>query len=258
MENFELTTNKAELAEFVKLRTGFKPVKLINDIDLKKECANIITRAFTYSTPNGVTSPEILQHQTNELFLALKGRYKDLTIPEIQMAFKKGLDGEFGAYFGMCGKTYAQFLKCFFELPQRGRQWLDYLDSLDIKIADKPSVVNPEKDKDGLIRYFEEYKKTGKFGYFPYVYYDLIKKVKGVNSLITLEQFKEIKAKTEAQFLQRYIDEKKKAERRGDFKTSEGIGSLLAKGIEKDLTLINRQKELALKTYFDGINELDI
>ena len=169
-----------------------------------------------------------------------------------------GLDNDFGAYFGMCGKTYNQFLKCFFELPQRGRQWLDYLDSLDIQTADKPKMISIESKKEGLIKYFEEYKKTGKFGYFPHVYYDLIKKEKGVNSLITLDQYKEIKQKTESEWIAKYTLEKEKAERRGRFNDAEAIGDLLANGIEKDKTLQNRQKEMALRLFFDSVEKLEL
>ena len=245
--------------DLVKARIGHKEIRYIDQVTLKNECASIIARAFTYSTPNGQTSSEILAFQSIELFNALKGRYLTLTIPEVQQAFKKGLDNEFGQYFGMCAKTYNQFLKGYFENPERGKAWNVYLDSIGkehVKLI--PEYIMKKKGIEQLKNRFTNYKKTGELGFFGWADYDFLKELKGVKSLITLDQFKVIKQKTESVWTEKYVKEKEKAEKRGNFAIADSIANILATGIEKDKTLLNRQKELALKCFFDSVDSLEI
>jgi len=245
--------------DLVKARLGNKEIRYIDQHTLKNECASIIARAFTYSTPNGQTSSEILAFQSIELFNALKGRYLTLTIQEVQQAFKKGLDNEYGQYFGMCAKTYNQFLKGYFDNPERGKAWNAYLDGLgQPKIALVPTHIQKQQGIGYLKNRFENYKKTGQMGYFAWVDYDFLKELKGVKSLITLDQFKVIKQKTEEVWSEKYVKEMEKEKKRGNFDLANAIADILTKGIEKDRTLINRQKELALKAYFDSVDSLDL
>lgn len=245
--------------DLVKARLGNKEIRYIDQHTLKNECASIIARAFTYSTPNGQTSSEILAFQSIELFNALKGRYLTLTIQEVQQAFKKGLDNEYGQYFGMCAKTYNQFLKGYFDNPERGKAWNQYLDSIGKEhVMLIPEYIIKKKGIEQLKNRFTHYKKTGELGFFGWADYDFLKELKGVKSLITLDQFKVIKEKTEEVWSSKYVKEMEKEKKRGNFDLANSIADILTKGIEKDRTLLNRQKELALKAYFDGINELDV
>lgn len=245
--------------DLVKARLGNKEIRLIDEMTLKNECASIIARAFTYSTPNGQTDSKILAFQSIELFNALKGRYLTLTIPEVQQAFKKGLDNEYGQYFGMCAKTYSQFLKGYFENPERGKAWNLYLDSVGkehIKVI--PEFIIKKKGIESLKNRFTHYKKTGELGFFGWADYDFLKELKGVKSLITLEQFKVIKERTEEVWSRKYVKEMEKEKKRGNFDLANAIADILTEGIEKDKTLLNRQKELALKCYFDSVESLEI
>jgi Cu2+-containing amine oxidase len=85
-----------------------------------------------------------------------------------------------------------------------------------------------------------------------------LKELKGVKSLITLDQFKVIKQKTEEVWSEKYVKEMEKEKKRGNFDLANAIADILTKGIDKDRTLINRQKELALKAYFDSVDSLDL
>lgn len=253
----ELQTNK--LHELVQLRVGHRSVANYSEGELKRECSTIIGRAFTYSTPNGQPSPDVLQHQSNELFNALKGRYSTLTIPEVQKCFKYGLDGVYGAYFGLCGKTYSQFLKGYFDNPERGREWLKYLDDINKPlVAEIPEHIKKAMSIESIQKRFLEFKKSGNLGFCAWATYDLIKTLKGVKSLITLSQFAEIKEKTIGEWTEKYTSEMDKAKRKGNNTVAESIANILAVGVDKDETVLKRQKEIALRMFFDSINKLEI
>jgi len=105
---------------------------------------------------------------------------------------------------------------------------------------------------------FDHYKRTGSLWIGSFITYNEIKELKGVKSLITLDQFKVIKQKTEEVWSEKYVKEMEKEKKRGNFDLANAIADILTKGIEKDRTLINRQKELALKAYFDSVDSLDL
>lgn len=252
----ELAKINENLPKYVQVRVGFKAIKSLSEPEIKRECAKIISQSFAYISPNGQTSAEILTYQTNELFNALKGRYSTLTLPEVQRAFKMGLNEEFGVYFGMCGKSYNLFLKSYFDNPERGHQWNKYLDS-QTPVVEKPIHITEFRTKESLIKRFERYKETGDIGLVAHYAYDLLKQFKGVQSLISLEQFKAIKSELKQPYIDRLCSLKDKAERTGDFNEAEKIGGVLA-DIDNSTGLINLMKGRALKVYFDSIDELGI
>lgn len=248
--------------ELVQLRVGQPANNTLTEVQLKRECLSIISRSFLYSTPNGQTEQTVLEFQTLELLRILK-RFGSLTIPEVQTAFRNGLDGIYGQYFGMCGKTYTQFLNGFMNNPERSKAWLDYLNDIDKpKVKEVPEKIKGELSKQFAIDIFNEYKQTGHLGMvgeiMGYRVYDFIKESKGVKTLITLEQFKEIDIKTRPEFEANVKKEKEKAEHKRDHDLAKALGDILINGVEKSKTLQTLQKKMALKVYFDGIKELGI
>lgn len=248
----ELVKIESHLNEFVKLRVGFKSVKDLDEFTLKKECASVIARAFTYSTPNGQTEVSILQHQTIELFNALKGKYATLTIPEVQRAFKMGLDNEFGQYYGMCGKTYSQFLKGFFEIPTRSKAWLTYLEGIEKPVIEEVSEdVKKIRAKQYLQKRFKGYKETGEIGFMAWSAYDLIKEFKGLQSLVSKEEFLNIFKSIEEHFTLEIKKEIKKAEIRKE--DTDELRKFLKTGVINYKPCQEKVKEIALKNYFDKL-----
>lgn len=139
----------ASYREMVELRQE-APISKINDLALTDWCLQIITVAFTESSPNGQIDSDILSFQAGQLKNELTGKYTQLTISELKTAFKRGIRGEAGQYFGMCARTYNQFIKWFYHLPERQEGWMKYLNLLnaDSDQTGKDIPVNPEGQKE--------------------------------------------------------------------------------------------------------------
>jgi hypothetical protein len=183
---------------FVDLRVGHKPVSEMSTVTLKRALVDILTKAsFDMGSPMS-DDPQILQFQTEACFKELNGKYGALTLPEVSEAFRRGIRGESGPFFGMCPKTYHQFLKWFFEFPERGKSWLAFLEAQSsVETSKKPIYYTPEHLKAIAIRTFGEYKDTGNIqglGSFIAVIYDTVKELKKVDSLMDKLQWDEIKS----------------------------------------------------------------
>jgi len=123
--------------------------------------------------------PEVLAAQTEALFKEFKGRFSELTLPEVREAFKMGVRGEFGAYFGFCPATYHKFLKSFYEYPERMRSWADYTTS-QTKDQMKPIYYTPERLREIAQKNYIEYKETGAIPYAPHAIYNVVCEMEGV------------------------------------------------------------------------------
>lgn len=139
----------------------------------------------------------ILRAQAEALYIEFKGRFLELTLPEVKEAFNLGVRGASGPYFGFCSKTYHQFLKHYIDQPERGRAWLAYLEEIHKnKRVDKPIYYTEAQFKAMAIEAFKEYQKDGTMppvaGYCA-LCYDFIKKSKGEETLIDRLDWDEIK-----------------------------------------------------------------
>jgi hypothetical protein len=231
---------------FVRLRLANKAVKDISQSTLKISCAEILTKAsFDMGSPMA-DDEQVLEFQTLALVNELKGKYGTLTLPEVAEAFTRGIRGETGPYFGMCPKTYHQFLKWFYELPERGKAWIDYLALLEKgETADKPKVFTREYLVHAAKTAFEDYKTSGKLPMVPFAIYDTIKDLKGVKSLMSIKDWPNIQS--EAQ--QSYTEERTRGLRKDKVAQviSELIFSQENRGYEFHL------KKIGLKYYFDEL-----
>lgn len=160
---------------FVLLRVGEPPIKSLEQYIAKSKLAEILVKAaFDMGSPMA-DDATILQFQTQALLLEFKGKYADLTIKEVQEAFNRGIRGEFGLYFGMCPKTYNQFIKNYYELPERSKAWIEYITMLEgAKTSLAPVYFTPEKLKEFAISDFENYKASGKLPFCPHATYNVI------------------------------------------------------------------------------------
>jgi hypothetical protein len=147
--------------DFVALKKGYGPVKSYSAHSLELAMKDVLTVASFEAGQNMADNPTVLYAQTQALCSELKGRYGELTLPEVQSAFKRGIRGDFGPWFGFCSKTYHQFLKGFFDLPDRGKAWLAYLESEELKKiqSDKPVQMDERWWISECKRTFSEYKR---------------------------------------------------------------------------------------------------
>lgn len=245
--------------EFVQLRMGHRAVSELSKPALKSACAEILTTAsFEMGSPMA-DDETILDFQTQALVNELKGKLATLTLPEVREAFKRGIRGESGVYFGMCPKTYHQFLKWFFELPERGKSWLAYLDQ--VSHAPAPTIDKTLFSKMGIQKAFESYKQYQKLPVGAFAYYDLLNEEKGVDyngvkTLITDPKIrKDAVDRSKKEYQDSMLKAKKTATSKGAFNQAEAIVASLAAEGKEDNALPNIIKREFLREYFKMLIE---
>lgn len=249
MNSLITINNLDKLPESLKVwavnRIGKKPIKLLTENEVKRSCSEIIAKSFADSGQLNVTT-EMLQFQTQSLLDELSDKYKDLTIDEVKEAFKKGIRGETGPYFGLCAKTYHQFIKHYFESKERTEAMRVYLDLNRQEIVkDKPT---PEQQneilKKGIKLAYEVYVKSGELPFYSAPYYDYLKKNNLVNW--SKEQIEEMKIEAETEYRGRLIEDR----------DNRVINTLQYKAIIENLntnqTFKNVCKKIGLKYWFEA------
>jgi len=229
--------------DYVMLRTE-QPYSAYSIINQKSFCTDVVRRCYNYCGQNGADFIEI---QSKELFEQISGRYATLTLSEISKAFKDGLDGLYGPYFGICGKTYTLFLKSFFEDNKRQKAWLEYQNLLNMPRSEKPLVFSKSQLREMILKDFKAFKESGDMPVSSgacAVYYEEIKEHLGVKSLIPLDKWEEIKT----QGIEAYRNQRKE-----HLKTIDSLvkiyGTMIYQG---------EIKRVALRAYWSSIDELKI
>ena len=113
--------------EWVRMRLE-KPYSEYSEIKQRQFCHVTISNSYNYNGQTATT--DMITHQTGELFNEIKGKFASLTLSEIQSAFKNGLNGVYGPFFGLCGKTYHFFLKSLYSNENRQKSWLAYFEKI--------------------------------------------------------------------------------------------------------------------------------
>lgn len=168
---------------FVSLRHE-TPLKELEQSTIKRLCLDVITVSFVEYVPNGQPDPKILQAQTELLYSELKGKFLTLTPSELKECFKQGIRGKYGEYFGMCPKTYNQFLEFWISKPERGQSWQTYLDKISgLRVAEKPQI-DQKFIYDACEKAYKKYKERGEMPTVPFCLYDYIKTYTGEETLI--------------------------------------------------------------------------
>jgi hypothetical protein len=178
---------------FVVLRVGHKSIKDLEPNVVKRACVDILTRAsFDMGSPMA-DNDKVLQFQTEALYSEMKGKLNTLTIPEVQEAFNRGIRGEAGQFFGLCPRTYHQFLKYFFELPERSESWVNYLDEQEGKKKPRKIEFSQDQLKTHCRNAFSDYRTTGGMPFSPHATYDTLKELLGLKTLIPVEKWEQVK-----------------------------------------------------------------
>nr|WP_298656324.1 hypothetical protein [uncultured Flavobacterium sp.] len=195
---------------FNEKRIGFKAIKDLNSesIIMHELCDIIQLSHFEITTNTEKLTKEMLFLQAQALRNELKGKFEALTLPEVKEAFRLGIRGEAGQYFGMCAKTYHQFIKWYFELPERGKAWTAHLDYERSKVqAEKPVWYTPEFYRNAAINAFKDYKESGRMPYTAAAMYNVIKEHLGVETLILKEDWKQIQIEAQRSYEFKLKDE---------------------------------------------------
>lgn len=233
------------LKPYAAIRIGKRCIKDLSEGEVKRACFEIINISFAESGQLKIDAP-MLQFQSESLFKELTGRFKDLTLDELKEAFKKGIRGETGPYFGLCSKTYHQFIKHYFERPERAEAMRIYLDSINgTLIPEKPT---PEQQKEIMIKgvksALNDYKADGKLPYSPAPYYDFL--WLELKLIIWSKEEKESIKKEANQIYESKVN-KQKQERRI---TTQQAKDLLS-NISSNQSYINTVKMVGLRRFFD-------
>jgi hypothetical protein len=152
--------------EYVKLRAGYPSVKDLHENEVKSACAEILAIAdFDMSSFREKPSQQdtqkqaqVLKFQTEAFFKEIRGKFRQFTIPELKEAFRRGVRGEAGQYFGLCPKTYHQFMEWYFELEERVTAWNKYLNSGEQDQEQKPIKFSPAQWREFALAAFNNYK----------------------------------------------------------------------------------------------------
>lgn len=162
-----------------------KPISELSDQVVKQSCIDIITRGMMFISPNGQPEFKTIQFQTQELYEQVSGPYKSLTLSEVKECFRRGLAGDYGQYFGMCGKSYVQFLKAWFDNGERNKAFQQYLDNINgWRRADKPVIIDKAFFHKACEDAYKDYKVKGVMPTVPFSLYDIVKEYTGLKSLI--------------------------------------------------------------------------
>lgn len=235
----------SELRPFVEARMG-RPVSKLNDIELKAKCLDLISYSFAEQAIYNV-EPKILAFQRDELFKELRNvsAFKNLTFEEVKIAFNLGIRQESGAFFGMCAKTYNQFLKHYAQKEERNRGMRMFLDDVNKpKVTEKPIAIKFIEDAAATIKAFNDYKETGKMPFIPSANYYYLWKEVGLIKWSD-EQRKEIKLKARAAYAEELRNKRMKREvRQADYEAA--LNSL-----DTNPTVARKAREIGLRMFFD-------
>ena len=233
------------LRQYAINRIGKKAIKDMIQSEVKKNCSQIVASAFAESGQLKVDAP-MLQYQSDSLFNELSGKFKDLTIDEVKESFKQGIRGESGPYFGLCAKTYHQFLKHYYEKKERAEAMRVYLDLVNQEASKEPLTKEQKYERMmlGVKTAFNEYKESGKLPFCPAPYYDFLwQELKLINW--TAEQKSEIRQEANRLWSE-FLKEAKDTRRINTMQYKE----LLANTINNQ-TYLNKVKQVGLKKFFE-------
>lgn len=225
-------------------RIGKKAIKDLTEPEIKRNCYMIISVAFAESGQLKVVSA-MLQYQSDTLFNELKGKFKDLTIDELKEAFKMGIRHEFGQYFGLCAKTYNQFIKGYFERPERAEAMRVYLDSINAVIVKE---LTPEEKRkltiQGVYSAYESFCKSGELPFYSAPYYDIIKE----NGLVnwSKEERLEMELEAKSEYIGKLRDDKMKR------KINSKQFTTICESLGSNQSFKNVCKKVALKRFFES------
>lgn len=104
---------------------------------------------------------EDIKYMVNELAFSFVTKYRSVRIPEIAVAFKRGVRKEYGDYFGINAAELERFIRCYVEDINRQNAMKSYLKAIEAA-AEKPAPTEAEQQqliRENIINAFEVYKE---------------------------------------------------------------------------------------------------
>ena len=246
------------LRQYAINRVGKKAIKDLTPNEVKRHCSEIIAKAFADDGKFQVTS-EMLSFQSLALFEELTGRFKDLTIDELKEAIRLGMRGETGAWFGLCAKTYHQFIKHYFERKERSEAMRVYLDQFGTGITDRKLTDDQKYQvmKQASLQEFDSYSTTKKLSRSaPYIY-DFIAKKYGSTAFLNGEEIyvlisdKEVRQKIKKDAKAEYEESLNTRVLKREIKKKDAEAALF--DLVTNRTYLNIAKTVELGIYFDEL-----
>lgn len=188
---------------YVRLRQE-KPLTEYDEYPAKQICAMIIREAFRDITSVGSKieyTPAIIEEQRDLLYREVSKNFRSITPSELKECFSVGVRGESGPYFGLCPKTYNQFLKFWVENTLRGKAWTEYLAKINgWKLAEKP-IIPKSFYYNACEEAFKDYRERKKLPFTPSSIYDFTAEYLGLETLINKPDWPEIKKQAKEDYL---------------------------------------------------------
>jgi hypothetical protein len=188
------------------------------------------------------------------LLIELQIKMKHLRHGQIELAFRNGIIGEYGEFFGVNPATMFQWCKAFINSRQHKEAVIEWNKLLDeeagIKRAEKPTGKILELEPKQILDFYEEYLSESfvqwpSFPPYSFVYYDAICKIKGVKTLINSSEVRaEIKRRTNFEYENKLKSDKIHIKEPDRFK------ELMLNFTFESPTFIHISKKLALSEYF--------
>lgn len=116
-----------------------------------------------YNLAGQKVKPEDIQFASEQLSKTLFDKYQSLTLDEVYLALKNGMQKEYGEYYGLNSMTFAGFVKAYNESEERLRIREAKIKQRQLLEAPK-ELTELEKNHiviNGIIERFEDFKKNG-------------------------------------------------------------------------------------------------
>lgn len=264
-----ITDNKAVLSlpenhrPFIQAKIGKPCIKDISDLDLATGIQKLLTRSFAEMGHTSAAEGSAMTFLRTTLLTDLrKPKYKALTFEEVCLFVGNGIRGDYGSFKNQLNTINIQNLIFWINqgmaseaITNAMKEFNRKLEESELKTTEKPLQIKQAQSKEGIIKAFEEYKKSGLLPFRPCAYYDLLVEFKQMKSLFPdVQTFKKIQSEVKKEFERNWTVSKKTAEQRGESNTAEALMDRLM-NLESDphSDVINEIKTRGLKLYFDTL-----
>lgn len=260
----------ASINEYVWLRQE-RAISALNIMEWKSYSTQVVTMAnFDDPQHNVRVTDSYLEAQALQLreeFEKYK-KFKELTVAELIEAFKRGIRGEAGKYYGLNPKTFHLFIRWFYEHPDRQASWVKYKEKLDAAdlargLSEEQKMVN---SKNSIRVLFENYKNTQQLGTCPWFYYGALCDIIGIEveykpgkKYKTLFEDPAIRSEVNAVAEKEYQETQEFEQVEEDSIYQKGRADMVAMNriiiekMNKDDALTRLKKVAALRRYFDDL-----
>lgn len=238
-----------------------KPIIQCTDYELQATCLTSVQDAVNANERLGKDNSAVITNLYEQLAKDLrKPKFRAITLEEVTEALFRGARKEYGDFFAVNIGTIHGWIDAYLKSKERLEAINQFiLLSNEGLTTDKPRMLTVQEDIEGCKKLFERYRNSGNLDQLAFAYYDFINERVGVlvDSRKTLvpdpKVRQDILEKTEGALLESLLDERKRLEKRGFMGDARSITQKIEMGFKGDKLLKNRQKQMALKWYFDTL-----